>query len=95
MNSRPNGLIRFILALFLGLILLRLLPVIARVAQAVIVGLRGYGLILVGGLIIVWFVRRVKRQRVSTYTRDPLTNRPTVDVVSEISNVETNRDQDA
>lgn len=95
MISRPNPLIRLFLAVALGLLILRLLPVIVRVAQAAAVGLRGYGLILIGALIAVWVVRRVRRQKLHYYKRDPVTNHPTVEVVSEVSNSRANKNPNA
>lgn len=85
MNSRINPLFRLIIFVALGFLALRLLPLFARAAQGVAVGLRGYGLFILIIPVAIWIVRKLKRRRIGNVARDPVTNRPTVHVVSETS----------
>ena len=84
MTSRSHPLIRFMLMIAIGILLLRLLPFIARGVQGAAIGLGGYGWIVLGALVTVWVVRKKKQQRLRKNEQEPVNGRRTVHVVSQV-----------
>ncbi len=81
MNPRLNPLVRIVIIVVLSLLVLRLLPVFARVVQMAAVGLRSFVWIGLISALAIWGFWKLKQRRLNAQGRTSFRVRPALRIV--------------